>query len=192
MAMDNKNKDNLKINVHGKIAVNDLPCSVTVIEKYSNALLKFLVKYEESKIDKALNEGHYLEAIGALHIQISEQLRYLLIKKAKGHENIPLDYEDERYKTVLEWVKKLKDVDLYMISYIFKRISKKEWGELKGLNTLRNKFSHSFKERKRYSERQINTIISEAKSIEKRLQQEVSTYGDMDILQKTGRAGGRR
>ncbi len=165
------NKD-LNVNVHENIGVSDMACSVTV---YSDKLLSFLVQYEESRINKALAEGHYLEAIGSLHIQVSEQLRFLLIKKVKRHENIPLDYCDKRFKTVLEWIKNLKDAELYKISYVFHRISKKEWEELNGLNTLRNKFSHSFEERKKYSEQKIKSIIDKAKLIEKRLRKEVDT-----------------
>lgn len=151
-------------------------------EEYSEKLLSFLVKYEETKVDECLNKGYYLEAIGTLHIRISEQLRFLLIKKVKGHENIPLDYNDERFKKVVEWVKDLRDYDLYRISYIFNRINKEELGDLNGFNKLRNRFSHSFSKRELYSEKQIKGIINKVKEIERRLTEEVKTYGLINNL----------
>ena len=45
--MTNENKRDLEINVHENIGVSDLVCSVEVVKKYSKALQKFLIKYDE-------------------------------------------------------------------------------------------------------------------------------------------------
>lgn len=143
-------------------------------EEYSQKLVSFITQYESHKILGLLEQKYCLEAIGTLHIQISEELRFLLTKRVKGHENIPLDEEDNKYKNVLEWIKNLKDYNLYQISYIFGRITKEERTKLITLNTMRNKFAHSFEDRKNYSKKLIKQIVEENMIIEERLNQEVN------------------
>lgn len=151
-------------------------------EEYSEKLYSFLIEYDEIKTNKILDEGYFLEAIGCLHIQISEQLRFLLIKKVKGDVNIPLDYSDNRFNAVVDWVKSLKDYNLHQISYIFKRINKNERDDLHSLNNLRNKFAHSLSERKCFSDRQIKNIIKKSQEIEKRLKVECEKYGSRGLF----------
>ena len=143
-------------------------------EEYGKRLLFFITKYGESSLDDLFSKGYYLEAIGTLHIQISEELRLLLTKRIKEHERIPLDLEDSRYKKVLKWIEELKDHNLYEISYIFSRITKKELDQLTELNSLRNAFAHSFDKRKNYSELKIRNIIGNAKKVERRLKGKLS------------------
>ncbi len=137
--------------------------------EYANNLMFFISKYKEAEIDSCISNGHYLEAIGTLHIQISEQLRLLMIKRIKGLESIPIDYNDRRFKKVIKTIKWMKDSELYDFAFIFKRIDEIQYNKLKQLNALRNDFSHSFKERKKYSEKQIKTIINKSKGVEKHL-----------------------
>jgi len=146
-------------------------------EEYAQKLYTFITEYSQTKINDCIRDGYYLEAIGSLHIQLSEQLRFLLIKRIKGHENIPLSKKNNRYNEVVTWVKGLKDFQLYVVAHIFARIDDDEKGQLNALNTLRNNFSHTFEKRKDYSDTCIQNIIKDAQKIEIRLKQDIETMG---------------
>jgi len=139
------------------------------IERYSTDLFNLITSYREDKVDECISQGHYLEAIGSVFIQISEQLRFLLVKRIKGHENIPLDLENYRYKSVLKLIKEMNDYQLNQLAFILGRIDKREFDHLNRLRKLRNDFSHSFEKRKKYSEDEIKKIINNSRKVERKL-----------------------
>lgn len=146
-------------------------------DEYADQLYLFIRKYDENEVNECMNQGHYLEAIGTIFIQISEQLRFLMVKRIKEHESIPLDPVNLKYKSVLKQIKKMNDYQLYEFAFIFGRISKKEYAQLEALRKLRNKFSHSFEEREQYEDEHIKQIIDDSKPIEKRLRELVENNG---------------
>ncbi|MCX6814293.1 MAG: hypothetical protein NTY20_01415 [Candidatus Aenigmarchaeota archaeon] len=160
---------------HKKTLTENIKIQDTV-ETYTKRLFSFITKYDERKVDECIAKGFYLEAIGTIFIQISEQLRFLLLKRIKGHENIPLDEGDPRYKKVLELIKKMKNFQINDYALIFNRINESEYKKLNRLRELRNDFSHSFDEREKYSELKIKRIINDAKMIERKLRHMVRQY----------------
>jgi hypothetical protein len=120
-------------------------------------------------------QGHYLEAMGTLFIQISEQLRFLLIKRIKEHEAIPADPKDSRYVRVWKQIRSMKDYQVYDFALLLGRINQEEYRKLNKLRDARNDFSHSFEKRNKYSEDELRDTISEAQKVEQRLRQEVAT-----------------
>lgn len=150
-------------------------------EEYTARLSAYITEYSEEKINDCLEKGYFLEAIGTLQIQISLQLRFLLIKKIKGENNIPLDYENERFKKVLEWLKQIKDYELFRIAYIYERIDERQICLLTEFNKIRNRFVHSFQQRKINTENKIKSSINHIKEIESFLSQKIRDIGGKDI-----------
>lgn len=147
------------------------------IEQYSKNLWIFITtSYSEKHVKEALSYGHHLEAIGSVHIQISELLRFLLTKKIKEHENIPLDLLNPRFRSVIDKIKNLTDSKLYDDAFIYGRINEEELRKLKELNKLRNAFAHSYSKRENYTEDQVKNIIEECQEIERKLHQESTKY----------------
>lgn len=151
------------------------------VESYSQDLLFFITKYTENKIDECISKGYYLEAVGNVFIQISEQLRFLMVKRLKEHEGIHLDLRDERYGSVLKVIKEMKDYQLHELAFVLGRINKRELDQLNRLRKLRNDFSHSFEKRKKYSDEKIVEIINKSRKIERRLKNLVANYGHDNI-----------
>jgi hypothetical protein len=133
-------------------------------KQYGDRLYESLSKYNEQKIRVCLEQKYYIEAIIELHRHIFEQLRYLLIKKIKGIESIPLDENDSRYRKVVILLKEMNDSSLLDFAFIYKRLTEEERGKIKELNTSRNVYVHAWlKERRRkYSEKQTKIIIDDA------------------------------
>ncbi len=82
------------------------------VKEFTASLLHLLSEYDEDKIDECLSKNFYIEAIVYLHRHVFEQLRYLLIKKIKGAENIPLNEEDRRFKEIVPFIKNMADSTL--------------------------------------------------------------------------------
>jgi hypothetical protein len=144
-------------------------------DNYYSELYYFINKYKESDVNNCMAQGHYLEAMGTLFIQISEQLRFLLIKRIKEHEAIPADPKDSRYVRVWKQIRSMKDYQVYDFALLLGRINQEEYRKLNKLRDARNDFSHSFEKRNKYSEDELRDTISEAQKVEQRLRQEVAT-----------------
>jgi hypothetical protein len=153
-------------------------------EEYSDDLIAFILDYQEDKIEECFNKKYYIEAIVYLHRQIFEELRYLLLKKVKGDNNIPLEESDPKYKEVVPFLKRMADETLNRMAFIYGRIDKIELGKINALNTLRNQFVHAWnsKERELRKEDEIKDILDKAKEIERRLNLECKKYGIVDSL----------
>lgn len=145
-------------------------------EQYRDRLHASLTEYKEEKIRKCLEQKYYIEVIIELHRHIFEQLRYLLIKKIKGAENIPLDDGNPKYKRVVALMKEMNDFSLIDFSFIYGRVDEEQRGMIKELNTLRNAFAHAWmkESRGKYSENKIKSIIENAMAIEANLAQKIS------------------
>lgn len=146
------------------------------IEEYSTSIIHFLTTYTPRYVDECLSNSHYLEAIGSIHIQISEQLRFLITKNLKRYSAIPLDSSDKRYSKLIEVMSNLNFAELCDFTFILGLIDSNEYGDLKSFNTLRNKFSHSYEKRKDYTERSIKTLITKARKIERELSRKMEFY----------------
>lgn len=145
-------------------------------EEYQDRLLNFLLKYEEDYLDKCIQQGHFLEAIGTLSIQIYEQLRFLIIKSIKQMYSIPLDNANRRYNVTLKVIKRLKDFQLSEYSLIYDILFGEEFEKLEKFRELRNDFIHSFERRENHTEISIKSLIEEIKIIERRLREVVNRY----------------
>lgn len=153
-------------------------------KEYSDNLIAFILNYQEDKIEECFNKKYYIEAIVYLHRQIFEELRYLLLKKVKGDNNIPLEESDPKYKEVVPFLKYMTDETLSRMAFIYGRIDKIELTKIKTLNTLRNQFVHAWKskEREQRKENEIKDILDKLKEIERKLNLECKKYGIIDNL----------
>lgn len=154
------------------------------LKKYTENLLSRISKYDESKIHKCIESKYYVEAIDNLHIQIYEELQFLIVKRVKHLNNIEIDENDPRFPLVLNMFRRIEGKALFDISFIFGRINVSQYNTLIKLNTMRNVFSHSFEKRANYKEREIISTLNKAIEIEKLLENAVNQTkltGDFSI-----------
>ena len=145
-------------------------------EEYADKLKDKFSEYDESRVEECLSEGFYTEAIVFLHRHIFEQLRYMLAKRIKGTENIPMDEEDPRYKKITKLLKRMKDFSLNDFAFIYKRIDEGTHAGLGELNSLRNTFVHAWNREdieEKYPDRTIQKILKHAIRIEKKLKRRI-------------------
>ncbi len=150
-----------------------------LIEKvisYLVELLKGISVYSEDKIRNDVKDKRWLEAIGTIHIQLTEELKYLFLKQTKTSFTIPLDNDDRRYKKITELMKGMRSKEVFDFALVFNLIKESEYDKLITFNTLRNDFSHSFKKRAKYPEEKIQRSIEDMIKLEKILSVKVKSY----------------
>lgn len=145
------------------------------ISEYVKNLYTNIIKYEEKRLNECIYKGYFSEAILMLHIQITEQLRYLLQIQIEKMDNLPIDKPQIQEK-VEDFLKNMNSNSITRLANIYGRINDKESEILLGLNSMRNKFAHTFEERKKYDFGQMREIIDKSKKIESRLRKIVEKY----------------
>lgn len=157
-----------------KNLVNDEPLGAEYKE-YSRFLYDLTTtRYSQERVEDAVKRGYFVEALTDLNVEITNQLRFLLIKKIKGLNNIPLDATNERYNKILNLIKRMTTELTIQYSYIFQRIDNREYSILTELNTARNKFDHTFSQRKSLPESKIRGLVKRAIKIQYRLSEMVT------------------
>lgn len=172
---------------HGCPVGKELPEDYYEMKDYEGGLKKLNIlisKYDEEKIKDCLSREYYLEAIGTMHIQISRLLRYSLIIKMIDSGNIPLQYDDKKFKKITAWLigkAAIGDEKLYNIAYIFNEIDSNENQAVTFLNSIRNTFAHSFRGFSKYTNKQLTGAIDKVKPIEQRLREKCLKF-DIHVL----------
>jgi len=149
-----------------------------VPEEYKEKLFQALLEYKKDRINDCVRQGFYLEAVIYLHRNLFEELRFLLLEKIKGTENISFDEQDPRFKKFIELLKNMADSSLLNFAFIYGRVDDEERGKIKALNTLRNKFVHAWNkdERAKYSPKNVENIITDVMKIADKLLKKIKGF----------------
>ena len=145
------------------------------ISEYAKNLYKDIIRYDEKRLNECIYKGYFSEAVLMLHIQITEQLRYLLQVQIEKMDNFPIDKLQKQEK-IEDFLKNMKSYSIISLATIYGRINDEESKILFELNSMRNKFAHTFEERKKYDFDQMKNIIDKSKNIEIRLRKLVEKY----------------
>lgn len=147
---------------------------IVTSEQYAKILLSSILEYDKERVKKCVRLKYYVQAIDDIHIQIYDELKFLLIKKIKRLAQIPIDEKDPRFKLVINIFERAEGKELFGLSFIFENIDVKQYYVLMKLNAMRNTFSHTFKERARYQNHEIINTIKKAMDIEGLLENDVN------------------
>ncbi len=141
---------------------------------YTNFLFDFTkLKYSEQRIRELIACGCWAEVLTELDIEITNQLKFLFLKRTKNLNGIPLDNTNQSYRVALDIVKKMTTYSVIGLAYAFKIINVSEYNALTRLNKMRNVFDHSFTERESEKERQVIVTVNRVIKIQRRLSGEV-------------------
>lgn len=126
------------------------------------AKMPFKAIYTDRKVLELIKQKQYTEAIGLTHSYVSHELRSGLFYRVSLAFMIPDNSEDMRYKRLMaHCFKSLNDATLLELASIFGLVTEKEFGILTQLNSLRNSFLHSLKDRnKKWKPDQVEKIIT--------------------------------
>lgn len=125
------------------------------LREYVQITYNSLLKFESGKLNECIHKGYFAEAIIMLHVQLTSQLSILILR------SIPTD--NTKAKVIEEFFKRGEAYSLINLAFIYDHINKVDFDTLIRLNKLRNKFAHSFEDRKKVGFSEIREIIDSAK-----------------------------
>ena len=73
-------------------------------KQYTENLLSSISNYNKERVKKCVKRRYYVQAIDDIHIQIYDELKFLLIKKIKRLTQIPIDENDLRFKLIIIYI----------------------------------------------------------------------------------------
>ncbi len=129
------------------------------LNEYAKKIYEQIGKFDRNQLNDCIHKGYFAEAILMLHIQIVEQLSFLLL------QNLP----KEKNKETKDFLENAEAYSIINLAILFEHISSEEFEVLLILNKMRNKFAHTFWDRKKWDFTEIRRIIDSSKKIEERL-----------------------
>jgi hypothetical protein len=138
---------------------------------YATQLLIGITSYNPTCVMDCLAKGYYTEAVTEIQIQLTEQMRLLLIQRTKSLNGIPLNNKNPRYKIAKELYQRMDESVVGKFAFINDIISEEQFNQFKELNAIRNKFAHTYRERKKCSDQQINRLFQQLIPFEKELRE---------------------
>lgn len=133
------------------------------LQEYAKEIYENITKFDSIRLNECIHKGYFAEAILMLHIQITNQLSFLLLR------NLPNEKKEKEVKGFFE---KSNSYSIINLGFLYNHINKEEFKDLIELNQMRNKFAHTFDQRKKWDFAEMRKIIDSSKKVEERLRKD--------------------